>query len=325
MPIFTPQMERQTLESLQAGRGIAAIMVFFVHFAVLPWGFVWNSGVDFFFVLSGFIMYYAHHTHFGNWAHLGRYLYRRFIRIYPLYWLIIGGYLGLHYVLGNRLQDFYQANTWGILQTVLLLPQHPLVVLTSWTLAYEVLFYLGLSIQFFGKYRWGFYLLFLLPMAGFLGWYPPTFYSHIFFLEALMGIGIFYFYQHQCLPLRVAQALFVVGLILLVLLPYLQVGSRFVIRGLPAGLIVWALVGWEKARKIRLPFVLIALGNASYFLYLSHPVVISVLSGFMPRSFWYTCVVPLAVIGFAVLGHYVIEKPLLNFLRNLSKKPTSHH
>ena len=37
-----------------------------------------NAGVDFFFVLSGFIIYYVHHSDINQPNRVGRYLFRRF-------------------------------------------------------------------------------------------------------------------------------------------------------------------------------------------------------------------------------------------------------
>ena len=61
------------LTSIEAARGIAAVMVVFYHAArhlkadynVMPWEGIaqfGHAGVDFFFVLSGFIIFFVHRT-----------------------------------------------------------------------------------------------------------------------------------------------------------------------------------------------------------------------------------------------------------------------
>src|SRR5271165_5758308 len=47
-----------------------------------------GAGVDFFFVLSGFVMIYAHWYDIGRPDRVRRYCVKRFLRIYPPYWII---------------------------------------------------------------------------------------------------------------------------------------------------------------------------------------------------------------------------------------------
>ena len=46
-------------------------------------------GVNFFFVPSGFIIFFAHAKDVGRPARIGTYLWRRFARVYPTYWVFI--------------------------------------------------------------------------------------------------------------------------------------------------------------------------------------------------------------------------------------------
>ncbi len=47
-----------------------------------------HAGVDFFFVLSGFIILHVHAGDIGRPVRLGHYLQRRFTRVYPFYWVV---------------------------------------------------------------------------------------------------------------------------------------------------------------------------------------------------------------------------------------------
>ena len=88
---------KQTVKSIQALRAYAAITVLLAHsveewasfrhtvpaFETLPL----TAGVDIFFVISGFIMYYTSSNAFGQPGGAMSFMIRRLIRIVPLYWL----------------------------------------------------------------------------------------------------------------------------------------------------------------------------------------------------------------------------------------------
>src|SRR5258708_884314 len=88
--------------TLEIARGIAASMVALSHAASLvaeprylgstPFGdrlANMNVGVDFFFVLSGFIITFVHWDDVGRSGRLARYASRRFTRVFPPYWVIL--------------------------------------------------------------------------------------------------------------------------------------------------------------------------------------------------------------------------------------------
>lgn len=87
------------LEALDSFRGIAALMVVFYHMA-FP-GFIHDLPlvrssylfVDFFFVLSGFIMYYNYKSLAGS-REFGRFIGLRFFRLYPLHLATLLALLG---------------------------------------------------------------------------------------------------------------------------------------------------------------------------------------------------------------------------------------
>ena len=115
-------MIRAKLDSVQMLRGLAALFVLIYHIAqqqlhaigaigigaTAPTTDLWllsgpwsqgYAGVDLFFVISGFIMVYVTQGFAQNGrrkaANVGAFLYRRFVRIYPLWWVfasVMGGY-----------------------------------------------------------------------------------------------------------------------------------------------------------------------------------------------------------------------------------------
>ncbi len=88
---------KPTYASLQAGRGIAALMIVVFHTTVFfgndarYWHREWltlNSAglgvsIDYFFVLSGAVILMAHRADIGRIATLRPYLWKRFRRVYP--------------------------------------------------------------------------------------------------------------------------------------------------------------------------------------------------------------------------------------------------
>ena len=153
----------QALPSIQAARGAAALMVVIYHaerltslpqyVGRLPLGGLagfGHAGVDFFFVLSGFIIHYVHCGDIGRPDRLARYAGRRISRIYPPYWaataIMIAAALLLHAgdaVLGWRL----------FFTSVVLLPSDPQPILgVGWTLQHEALFYVAFGLAI--VHRW---------------------------------------------------------------------------------------------------------------------------------------------------------------------------
>jgi peptidoglycan/LPS O-acetylase OafA/YrhL len=87
----TPQPENgKHYPALDGIRGFAFLLVFFFHYANLPWGF---AGVNLFFVLSGFlitgILYDTRDTPHRLW----NFYIRRILRIFPLFYAIWLGVL----------------------------------------------------------------------------------------------------------------------------------------------------------------------------------------------------------------------------------------
>src|SRR4051812_13646347 len=108
---------RRTFASFQAARGIAALMVVFIHatnFAAATPG-LWQHlalnaslrgmilGVELFFVLSGLVILSAHWEDIGRPSRLPSFLWKRFRRIYPMYWIALALTIAAHaYTPGTR-------------------------------------------------------------------------------------------------------------------------------------------------------------------------------------------------------------------------------
>jgi peptidoglycan/LPS O-acetylase OafA/YrhL len=100
--------------------------------------------------------------------------------------------------------------------------------------------------------------------------------------------------------------------------------------GIPSVLIVAAFLQVARPKSPPLRFIVL-LGDASYALYLTHTFVILVygklLQGGPISSLPQIAVVPFVIaicIGGGLLAHLLVEKPLLNLIRLLSSRQSSH-
>lgn len=141
--------EPDEIHGIQVLRGVAAVTVLVHHAIEMSNGSAgrfspdWlttsgDVGVDIFFVISGFIMLHTSFRPSRPPIDPISFLKRRFLRVYPFYWLCL---LAMSAVF---LVGFMKSHAIGparVVQSVLLLPDDPLINV-SWTLSYEVFFYL---------------------------------------------------------------------------------------------------------------------------------------------------------------------------------------
>lgn len=89
---------------LDSWRGIASILVALFHLQALGhiYGlpFLRNSYlfVDFFFVLSGFVITHAYLDKLGSWGEFASFVVRRFGRVWPLHMVVLGGFIAIETV-----------------------------------------------------------------------------------------------------------------------------------------------------------------------------------------------------------------------------------
>jgi peptidoglycan/LPS O-acetylase OafA/YrhL len=96
-----PLEQRQFFSALDSLRGIAALIVAIYHIRwmnpLYNWGLIRNGYlmVDFFFVLSGFIIFHSYRHKISNGGELGRFMWLRAGRLYPLHFVILIVFLGI--------------------------------------------------------------------------------------------------------------------------------------------------------------------------------------------------------------------------------------
>ncbi len=138
---------------LQVFRGLAALLVVYHHAnreVAGVFGDSWlrslfdlgDAGVQFFFVLSGFIIYHVHRSDMGRSGRARRYLLKRIIRIYPIY-ILVTLVLTPFWAFIPAFGAAYHKELSSFIYSILLIPQSHLPNLgVAWTLTHEVMFYL---------------------------------------------------------------------------------------------------------------------------------------------------------------------------------------
>lgn len=161
--------KNQYLDILQLFRGTAALMVVLHHtigsikyyhkmqYPFLDYiAYLGKFGVDFFFVLSGFIITYSVYYKYNEPNSFGNYIKNRLVRIYIPY-LPIGIFMLLIYTF---LPGFSNSNRdISTLTSLTLIPYGNPALSVAWTLSFELLFYLLFSISFFSKKGWNWFVL----------------------------------------------------------------------------------------------------------------------------------------------------------------------
>ncbi len=323
------------LLSIQALRALAALAVVAYH--ALQWdrgGFdAGRAGVDVFFVISGFIMW---HVTSGRDVAPGAFLWRRFTRVAPLYWLATLGVLAVALVWPAFLPEVRPG--WRHLALSLAFIPHldprglPFPTLPpGWTLDYEALFYVIFATALAGPRSWRGRLvvgaLIAVTAFGFLV-AEPFYYlgANPMLLQFAAGV---------CLGIAVENGLAPAGwmgaaMILAALAWWtaVQVGGLFtelwrpLLWGVPAFLTVAGALGLELGPgAIRAPAwtarAARVLGDASYAIYILHlpatALVAHTLGYGQPWLFLPAAMAASIAAGLA--GRAWVEKPLLTWLR----------
>jgi exopolysaccharide production protein ExoZ len=100
-----------------------------------------NFGVDIFFIVSGFIIFFSTASNFGRPSEVAGYLARRFSRIFPPYWLVLLGCI----LLELRFADADLSIARVLFSAVLVYGYQEPIVAVSWSLSYELIFYIAVA------------------------------------------------------------------------------------------------------------------------------------------------------------------------------------
>ncbi|WP_134702556.1 acyltransferase [Ammoniphilus sp. YIM 78166] len=275
------EVPRINFETLQLLRGVAAILIVFFHAFGENSIFVYGVyGVDLFFVLSGFIIMYTHHSDIGLSNTLRDFLIKRLVRIFPTYWMVTFCYITLVTISGHALSVEY------IVKSLLLLPQDTLpIVGVAWSLQFELLFYLIFSLLILNKkifypmfWMWGLASMSFL----FLPIELPKVLKFIFSpfnLEFLLGCIIALVIIKNKLSYKWIAGMGISTIIISFFLQYKVFFEvhRVIFWGVPFSILILGLVKLEIRRRVHIPRVLTYFGDASYSIYLTHLISLLVL------------------------------------------------
>jgi exopolysaccharide production protein ExoZ len=348
--IVSKAAESRILWTLEAGRFLAALAVVLFHYSVVLAKFrgaeilggltlSGHFGVKYFFVLSGFIIFYNHSADFGQPGAVRNFMLRRAIRLLPAFWLISLLTLAAC-VVWPSIRDVRDLTPLGLLSDFLLLPHLNALVAVSWTLRHEVVFYLLFAIALARTPRtlWLVAAWIIISLAGaayaldvgFVGF--QSIWSSA--LNLGFGLGILVAFAVKRFPpgdTRLPLMLGGGGLLALVVLEmsFREKGHLDVLSlGMPgevgyiimAAVLIYALVQWEKTRPAQEHRIWNMLGGCSYMLYLVHSSVGSLFirmpfARHLPPDLAYGLMVLLAIVV-AIALHLWVEKPVLRWLKH---------
>ncbi|WP_213948066.1 acyltransferase [Luteibacter sp. dw_328] len=360
--------------NIQGMRAIAALMVVSSHIFenmapmrthwAKQFAFVGGAGVDIFFVISGFIIYHVMQRSIASMDIVGKgpavyaFAMKRFIRIYPLYWIVFGtSWLVMAWAAPTAPAPGPLFPLLALFGNVPNVPVH-----VAWTLTFEVYFYAVVALSLLllaNRAMVGVAIWFtMVGGATLLGWWVPwvkplDFVFSPIVLEFLLGIAVAMLVDRGFR--RFHGALLVGAFIWMAIGTLFLRPSLFVMNelhwgrlvaisrsfavhvlglGIPAAIFIYGIVLLEIRQRWIMPRALQYLGDASFSIYLWHAVVFYAVAEAFARLGWVgvvsstglTAVMVAIGLGFGLLSYHFLEKPLLRVLgqRILGRGVSSH-
>ena len=347
-------MVRPRYMSLQAGRGLAALLVvvqhastfagvvpgLWVHPSISRWLMGFKLGVAFFFVLSGIVILMSHWEDIGRPSSVPMYLWKRFRRIYPIYWVVLIPVVCLQLAF-DKPQFAFRHDPWMILSSFLLIHVHSGVetnLVVAWTLFIEVLFYAMFASLLLNR-RFGIAVLALWFAMSVVNIFHrplllPIFFSRLHLLFA-MGMLVAWMLRNRKTP---AAGWFVGSGVVVLVGTFLYGGWRgsdsdwvYLCAGAGTACVLLGAAELERSGRLRTPRVLSELGDASYAIYLVHFPVIAAVARVcfladrrihLPIWLWMAVLIAVGT-GVGWLLHVYVERRLLRWLGGRSVDGTS--
>ena len=357
----------QKIINIQFLRAFAALLVIFYHtsqhyFAIGGehsgnfFSFmsqIGYAGVDIFFVISGYIMWYTTH-HTKGLKKVLAFIYARLTRIYPLYWSFLFLQILLYWG-KDKLLDLDLIGSFFLTTSSLgdmLLP-------VAWTLQYELYFYCFFALLLFIPRQHQikmifitllfiisiqFYAIIILHIYDKEHFYDVspfyTFWVSPFLVEFLLGSFVAYFFEHYRIkyltPIIIAILTLTIGAL------YYQdyriegtleqgyfMPQRVLFFGTLSMFLIALMVELNKRKMHILPKVALYLGNASYSLYLSHTVLLYLLYKTGTRNTiedigvyqgLFMLIIIGIIVGYSLLHYKYIELPLLKLSKKIKNR-----
>jgi exopolysaccharide production protein ExoZ len=296
---------------------------------------VGSSGVDIFFVISGFIMWV---TTADRSVRPAVFAMRRVVRIVPNYWLATAVTALLiiarpNFMYGHELDLSRFFGSLLFLPTLSgskLLP----VVLQGWTLVFEMIFYVVFTFSLFARQEYRVYVL-ATALIAMVFLHERSSEAHIeavtdpILLEFLAGVLLAVLFRNIAIAPGAAIVLAVSGAIGIALSEFLKPACYEPIKfGIPAIMLVAGGVFYERSGKLaNVPFVRF-LGDASYSIYVWHVAVATILQGALLRlhlpSMLQIGLEGLGIVFVTCMIYILLERPITKLLLNfVIAKPTA--
>lgn len=334
------------LRNVEAGRGLAAVLVVLFHttkyYFDTPkyWlqgafnGFFLfgHAGVEFFFVLSGFIMVWVHRRDVGKPERVGSFAWKRFSRIYPFFWVILAITLVLVWRIPTLGKPFYR-DPMVILQSFALVGRDPLhaVVFVSWTLWHEMVFYVFCAAVIAAPTVGlpAFILWTLACATNSLPSYVFGFINILFSFGVLVALAL----RRWTIPapaafLAAGVSVFLGTAALVDYTTFLPEWSTRILFGAGAALALLGAIELERGGRLTAPRWLEILGAASFSIYLTHILTLTFLAKAamaLHMNQWVPA--PLAFVGLAgsatlagVAAHYLVERRVIALTAMLKRQ-----
>ncbi|SAK89630.1 acyltransferase 3 [Caballeronia glebae] len=312
-----PKMQSRKLDFIQTLRGIAALAVTFVHIrqhTEHPIPFVsWlirpaASGVDLFFIISGFIMVYTTSRNDGSLAYCADFMKKRFTRVWPTYIVLTVFYVIAMLISGSIIhrQDISPTlANW--IKSIFFVPLEldgngpfwgAALLHTGWTLNYEIYFYIAFAVcLMFGRASiiafsaWLAITLIAIPYTYFgifsFDASPPYKWMDFQYLnlatspiiwEFLVGAlsGYLYFSPIRIKSETTCWILLSLAISLMIWVLWGLPTRGFGLAGFGVGYAIFfpVIVLVSKTLPLKQPRVFVWLGNISFSLYLVHPIIV---------------------------------------------------
>ncbi len=293
---------KNQITALTSTRAIAAIMVFIYHYGSWAQPFIsmspknlirnGNIAVNYFFVLSGFVLYIAHA---GKPLNYLPYIVKRLARIAPLYWVALAATLAISYWFNYApiTANVVQQTLYSALFLQSYIPNYALTLnIPAWSLSIEMFFYLVFPALLFAAHKkfkvfaTAGIILYLASQLIHLHYYPirgqlgdnildTVFFSPIIHInQFIIGMLGGYIYQKTIdrplnIPFIPAAVLAIVALVLACKPPTISMQV-----GLLSPLFLLMIIALAKRRSAILEWrPLVYLGEISYGIYiLQYPV-----------------------------------------------------
>ena len=347
------------LQGVEASRGLAAMLVVAIHVTSMlaqrnvygerVFGGLWSfghAGVDFFFVLSGFIITFIHTRDFDQPDRFLPFWRKRLWRIYPVYWLATLGFQGL--LVLSPTGDRAEQNPWHILASSLLVPEAATPILgVGWSLRHELVFYAVFGLLLLRRQvgaavllawalgcLWNAGIIMTTGTPAFTGILGEVVFR-IFNLEFFFGMAVAAVVRR---PAWRPHAVLIAGALLFIgnglyedfgpPLP-IEWPPRHALYALGAALALYGTATLDLGRRWTVPGWAVALGGASYSIYLVHVPVALVVAELIRRG---RAVVPIPIelafvttVGAAALAglivHRLVERPVMRYAARINNRP----